>query len=216
MPQAAHTFDTPDLPNVTAQPGRPRTRSDTHTSPAGETVPHHECTAECRLLPSGSRGWLGAVARCPPDVRKVWKLQIPSTVHTVNTLKNHTLNHLRSGAICTAIYWIFKKMSHKLQFPGESKVGGNVTEKQWSPLPRARPAVGTPGPGSCPAARGQGLNQQQSGPRLLLQQKRKNREVERRLNTMCRTLRTVLGSVAPMTIVWGMLTALKQDRGAEG
>lgn len=133
MPQAAHAFDTPDLPNVTAQPGRPRTRSDTHTSPAGETVPHHECTAECRLLPSGSRGWLGAVARCPPDVRKVWKLQIPSTVHTVNTLKNHTLNHLRSGAICTAIYWIFKKMSHKLQFPGESKVGGNVTEKQWSP-----------------------------------------------------------------------------------
>lgn len=132
MPQAAHTFDTPDLPNVTAQPGRPRTRSDTHTSPAGETVPHHECTTECRLLPSGSRGWLGAVARCPPDVRKVWKLQIPSTVHTVNTLKNHTLNHLRSGAICTAIYWIFKKMSHKLQFPGESKVGGNVTEKQWS------------------------------------------------------------------------------------
>lgn len=155
------------------------------------------------------------MARCPPDVRKVWKLQIPSTVHTVNTLKNHTLNHLRSGAICTAIYWIFKKMSHKLQFPGESKVGGNVTEKQWSP-PRARPAVGTQGPGSCPAARGQGLNQQRSGPRLLLQQKRKNREVERRLNTMCRTLRTVLGSVAPMTIVWGMLTALKQDRGAEG
>lgn len=132
MPQAAHTFDTPDYrTSPLSLAGLERAQTLTPARPA---KPSHITNApQCRLLPSGSRGWLGAVARCPPDVRKVWKLQIPSTVHTVNTLKNHTLNHLRSGAICTAIYWIFKKMSHKLQFPGESKVGGNVTEKQWSP-----------------------------------------------------------------------------------